>query len=186
MQKKNVDYQAGITQDELLAILEQAARPHFTKRRLTQLTSERLIPPLRRISRAGSNSPVYVWEQVVIEQAKYLYDLVEQGYARHQRFLALWLGEYDVAFEPILQHWIQPVDTLLHNLTDGEQDPDEALFHISSIFAQYIEPKWRFSPRPNEVIRSVGIDAWSELMEFLFGMLAVPAYEPTENLPEAK
>ncbi len=180
MRKNNVDSQAGIMQDELLTILEQSGRPNFTKRRLTQLTSEGLLPQLRRTSRAGSNRPVYVWEQEVIEQAKYLYDLIEQGNARHQLFLALWLGGYDMPFEPILRGWIQPIDTLLHNLTGGEQDPEDALWQISSSLAQYVEPKWKFSPRPDEVIRDVGIDAWRELMEFFLDVLAVPTYEPDE------
>src|SRR5438105_2282769 len=121
MRKNRVDQQAGITQDELLAILEQSARPNFTKRRLTQLTSEGLLPQLRRTTRTGSNRPAYVWEQEVIEQATYLYDLLERGEARHQIFLALWLGGYDVPFAPILARWIEPIDTLLHNLTGGEQ-----------------------------------------------------------------
>src|SRR5258706_13608876 len=98
MRKNNVDQQAGITQDDLLTILEQSGRPNFTKRQLTQLTSEGLLPPLRRTSHADSNKPVYVWEREIIEQAKYLYDLMEQGNARHQRFLARWLGGYNVPF----------------------------------------------------------------------------------------
>lgn len=110
MRKKKDNRQAGITQDELLTILEQSGRPHFTKRRLTHLTSEGLLPPLRRTSQAGSNKPVYVWEQEVIEQATYLYDLIERGNARRRLFLALWLGGYDVPFEPILRRWIQPSD----------------------------------------------------------------------------
>ncbi len=184
MRKNNVDQQAGITQDELLTILEQSGRPNFTKRKLTQLTSEGLLPQLRRTSQAGSNSPVYVWGQEVIEQATYLYDLMERGNDRHRLFLALWLGGYDVPFEPILHRWIGPIDTLLHNLTGGEQDPDDALDQISSSLVQYVEPKWKFSPRPDEVIRDVGIDAWRELMEFFLDVLAVPAYEPDETSSE--
>ena len=180
MQKNIVDEQAGITQDELLAILEQSARPNFTKRRLTQLTGEGLLPQLRRTSRAGSNRPVYVWGQEVIEQAMHLYDLIERGDARQRIFLAFWLGGYDVPFAPILARWIQPIDTLLHNLTAGEQDQDEALWHISSSLTQYAEPKWKFSPRPDQVIRAVGMDAWRELMEYFLDMLAVPTYEPDE------
>jgi hypothetical protein len=145
------------------------------------LTGEGLLPQLRRTSRAGSNRPVYVWGQEVIEQAKYLYDLIERGEARHRIFLALWLAGYDVPFEPILARWIQPIDTLLHNLTGGEQDPEDALDHISSSLFQFVEPKWKFSPRPDEVIREVGLDAWRELMEFFLDTLAVPTYEPGET-----
>ncbi len=106
---------------------------------------------------------------------------MERGNDRHRLFLALWLGGYDVPFEPILHHWLRSIDTLLHNLTGGEQDPDDALDQISSSLVQYVEPKWKFSPRPDEVIRDVGIDAWRELMEFFLDMLAVPTYEPDET-----
>jgi len=184
MRKKKVDEQAGITQDDLLAILERSARPNFTKRRLTQLTSEGLLPQLRRTSRAGSNTALYIWEQEVIEQATYLYDLLERGESRHRILLALWLSGYDVPFAPILARWIEPIDTLLHNLTGGEQDPDDALDHISSGLVQHVEPKWKFSPRPDEVIRDVGTDEWRELMEFFLDVLAVPTYVPDETSSE--
>lgn len=180
MRKKNVEQHTGITRDELLAILEESNRPNFTRRQLTQLTSEGLLPRPRRTARAGSNSPEYRWGQEVIEQAKYLYDLLERREARPRIFLALWLVGYDVPFAPILQRWIQPIDVLLHNLTGGEQDPDDALDHISTGLVQLVEPKWKFSPRPDEVIHGVGTDAWRELMEFFLDMLAVPAYEPDE------
>lgn len=180
MRKNRANQQTGITQEDLLAILEQSGRPNFTKRRLTQLTGEGLLPQLRRTSQVGSNRPVYVWEQEVVAQATYLYDLIEQGEARPRLLLALWLGGYDVPFAPILHSWIEPIDTLLHNLTAGEQDQDEALWHISSSLTQYAEPKWKFSPRPDQVIRAVGMDAWRELMEYFLDMLAVPTYEPDE------
>ncbi|HCI82233.1 MAG TPA: hypothetical protein DHW02_21375 [Ktedonobacter sp.] len=181
MRKNNVSQQAGITQDELLTILKQSGRPNFTKRRLTHLTSEGFLPQPRRTSHAGSNAPVYVWKPEVIEQATILYDLIEQRMVRHQLFLALWLIGYDVPFEPILRHWTQPLDVLLHNLTGGAQDPDEALWHISESLVQFIEPKWKFSPRPDEVIREVGVDAWRDFMEFMLSLLAVPDYEPDET-----
>lgn len=96
MRKNNVGQrQAGITKDELLTLLERSGRPGFTKRRLTQLISERLLPSPKRTSQAGTNKPVYVWEPEVIERATILYDLLQQKIARHQLFLALWLAGYD-------------------------------------------------------------------------------------------
>jgi hypothetical protein len=184
MREENIDQQAGITQNELLTVLEQAGRPNFTKRRLTQLTSEGFLPKLRRTSQVGSNKPVYIWKRAVIEQAKYLYDLIERGEARDRIFLALWLGGYDVPFASILRHWTQPIDDLLYNLTCGVQDPDDALWEISASLVNFAEPKWKFSPRPDGVIRTVGFDAWRELMEFVFDILAVPAYEPDETTSE--
>jgi hypothetical protein len=90
----------------------------------------------------------------------------------------------NVPFEPILRWWLRSIDTLLHNMTGGEQDPEYALWQISSSLVQYVEPKWKFSPRPDEVIRDVGINAWRDLMEFLLDVLAVPAYEPGETAYE--
>jgi hypothetical protein len=100
-------------------------------------------------------------------------------------FLALWLAGYaDVPFEPILRRWIQPIDALLRNLTGGAQDLDEALWQLSKSLVENIEPKWKFSPRPDEVIHAVGIDKWRALMEFFFAALAVPAYELDEAWSE--
>jgi hypothetical protein len=184
MQKKRVDEQAGITQDELLAILKQSARPNFTKRQLTQLTREGLLPQLRHTTRAGSNRPVYVWEQEVVEQAMCLYDLIEDSIPRSRLSLALWLFGFEVPFAPVLAGWIGPIETLLINLTGGAQDPEDALDHISASLVQHVEPKWKFSPRPDDVIRAVGIDAWRAFMEFFLDVLAVPAYEPDETSSE--
>lgn len=181
MRRKNKSArQAGITQDQLLSLLEKSERPGFKKHRLSKLTRERLLPRPKRTSQAGSNKPVYLWEPAIIDRATLLYDLIEQKIPRRQLFLALWLFGYDVPFEPILRRWIEPIDALLHNLTGGAQDPDAALWRISKVFFA-IEPKWRFSPRPDEVIRAVGITDWQELMEFFFATLAVPAYEPDEK-----
>lgn len=181
--KNNSARQTGITQNDLLALLEQSGRLHFSKRRLTQLTSEGLLPQLKRTSQAGSNKPVNIWEPEVLERATLLYDLIEQKIPHRQLFLALWLVGYDVPFEPILRQWIEPIDALLLSLTGGEQDSDEALWRISEILV-YIEPKWKFSPRPDDVIREVGFDKWLALMEFFFATLAVPTYESDEELYE--
>ncbi len=185
MPKNKGDQQAGITQDELLMLLERSGRPNFTKRRLTQFTSKGLLPPLMRTTRIGSNWPVYVWEQGVIEQAMDLYDVIERGYEQyHQLLLALWLRGYDVPFAPLLQQWIRPIETFLHSVTQGKHDPDGIQDNISATMVEYIEPKWRFSPRPDHVIRDVGIDTWGELMEFLVTLVVVPTYEPSEMFRE--
>ncbi len=184
MQKNKAAQQAGITQDELLALLERSERPGFTKNRLTKLTSEGLLPSLKHTSQAGSNKPVYVWEPEVLERATLLYDLIEQKIPHRQLSLALWLLGYNVPFEPLLRRWIEPIDTLLHNLTGETQDPESALDQISLILAKYIEPKWKFSPRPDEVIHAVGVPEWRALTEFFFDMLVVPDYEPDEEWSE--
>jgi hypothetical protein len=182
VQRNKDQRDAGKTRDEVLDALIASGRPNFNKRLLTYFSSKKigLLPELRRTSRPGSNKPVYVWNENVIEQTIELYDLVERGCRNyHNRLLYLWLCGYVVPFEPILQRWIQSIDTLLHNLTGGEQDSEDALCQISSILLD-VEPKWKFSPRPDELIRNVGFDAWRELMEFFFDLLAVPAYEPDD------
>ncbi len=180
MPKNKGDQPAGITQDELLMLLAHSGRPDFTKRRLTQFTSKELLPPLRRIPRIGSNWPVYVWEQGVIEQAMDLYDVIELGNGQYHRLLlALWLRGYDVPFAPLLQRWIRIIEAFLHSLTQGEHDPDAILDHISSIMVD-IEPKWKFSPQPDYVIRDIGIATWGEFMEFILALFVIPTYEPDE------
>ncbi|GHO89180.1 hypothetical protein [Dictyobacter formicarum] len=185
---KNKDQQdTGITKDEVLDALIVSGRPNFNKRLLTHFSTEKigLLPPLRRTSRPGSNKPVYVWDEHVKQQIVDLYDLVERGCRNYQnRLLYLWMRGYMVPFEPIRQHWIQTIDTFLYNLTAGEQDPEDALWHISSILVQFIEPKWKFSPRPDNLIRNVGFDQWRELQEFIWDILAVPTYEPEETTLE--
>ncbi len=127
---------------------------------------------------------MYVWEQGVIEQATYLYDVRARGANHAQLRLALWLAGFDVPFAPLLQRWLVPINTLLHNLTDGKQDQEDALCHISSILVQYEEPRWKFSPQPDDLIRKVGIPDWRDFMEFLLDVLAVPDYEPDETASE--
>lgn len=162
----------------MLTLLKDSDRPNFTKRRLTELTSKGLLPKLMHTTHAGSNTPINIWKPEVIDQVMYLYDLIEQKVARHRLFLALWLGGYEVPFEPIRQHWLQPIETLLQNLTGGEQDPDEAVNEINVSLVTYSEPRWKFSPRPDEFIHDVGVGEWTELMVVFFGMLTVPDYEP--------
>jgi len=180
MRKNKDNQQAGITQDEMLAILERSGRPNFTKRQLTQLRSEGLLPKLRRTAHAGSNKPIYIWEQDVIEQAAYLYDLAEWGNGHHWLFLALWLRGYEVPFVRVPQCWIRSIDAYLQDLTRAEQDPDDALWQISTTITEHMEPKWKFSPRPDELIRDLGTDAWREFTEFFLDVLLVPTYEPDE------
>ena len=181
MPKKKGDQQVGITKDKLLMLLERSGRPNFTKRRLTQFTSKGLLPSLKHTTHIGSNRPVYVWEQGVIKQAIDLYDVIERGYGQyHQLFLALWLRGYEVPFAPLLQRWVRLIETILYNVAKGEHDPDAILDHITDTVVEYLEPKWRFSPRPDHVIREVGVDTWGELMEFLLALFVIPTYEPEE------
>ena len=173
-----------ITQHDLLRLLKQAGRTDVTRRQLTQWRSDNLLPPLRHITQLGSNRAMYVWPVAVIEQAKAIDDLKVQGYKRAQIAIALWLDGYVVPVDMIVQYWLRPVDDLLQGFTNGAHDPDDIQDHISTILVQYATPSWRFSPKPDPVIRGVGIEAWQEFMEFLFDLLAVPSFEPDDTLVE--
>jgi hypothetical protein len=180
MPQKNSDQREGITPAQLLAILEQSGRPNVTKRTLTQWRSEGLLPPLQRIALPGSKKPVYLWGQEAIEQAMCLYDVIERGTPHRQLLLALWLRGYSVPFEPLLQHWLQSINTLLQQVTPRAQDPDEAVDEMNALLLESSAPRLKFSPRPDQFIRDLGVEAWIDLMTVLFGMLAVPSYKPDE------
>jgi len=185
MQRNNDQRDAGITQDEVLDALIASGRPNFNKRLLTRFSSRAigLLPELRRTSRPGSNKPVYVWNEEVIEQIVELYDLVDRGWRDyHSRLFYLWLRGYEVPFEPILKLWLQPVEAGLHAITDGAEDADDMLWRVSEFICEYWLPKWRFSPRPNPAIRQVGIDNYSTVAEFMLSAFLVPNYEPDESL----
>jgi hypothetical protein len=94
MQINRVDWGKEITQENLLDILRQADRPRFTSRHLTKLRSKGLLPQLQRRSRPGSKSPVNVWNKSVIEQAFFLYDLLQWNRTHEWVRLPLWLRGY--------------------------------------------------------------------------------------------
>ena len=176
---------AGITQDEVLDVLKRAGRPNFNKRLLTRFSSRTvgLLPTLRRTSRPGSNTPVYVWNEEVIEQIVALYDFMERGQRDyHNRLLYLWLRGYEVPFEPILKLWLQPAEAALHAITDGAEDADDMLWRVSTFIFEHWLPTWRFSPQPDPTIRQMGIDTYQILVEFMLSAFLVPNYEPDESL----
>jgi len=185
MLRNNDQRDAGITQDEVLDALKRSGRPNFNKRLLTHFSSRTigLLPELRRTSCPGSNKPVYVWNEDVIEQIVELYDLVERGCRDyHNRLLYLWLRGYEVPFEPILKLWLQPAEAALHAITDGAEDPDDMLWRVSEFIFKHWLPKWRFSPRRDPTIRQMGIDNYQTWVEFLLSAFLVPNYEPDESL----
>jgi len=185
MLSNNDQRDAGVTQDEVLDVLRRARRPNFNKRLLTHFSSRTvgLLPALRRTSRPGSNKPVYVWNEDVLEQIIELYDLVERGQrAYHNRLLYLWLHGYEVPFEPILKLWLQPAEAALHAITDGAEDADDMLWRVSTFIFEHWLPKWRFSPQPDPTMRQMGIDNYQILVEFMLSAFLVPNYEPDESL----
>src|SRR5712692_8427330 len=114
MQARSVDQGKGITKDELLKIVP------FTRRQLTQLCGEGLLPSLQRGSRPGSNKPVYVWDESIVERAKFLYNLLQWNRSHQWAALPLWLRGYAVEFAPLQQQWLDVIDANLQ--MQGEED----------------------------------------------------------------
>ena len=182
MPRNNDQRSAGITQDEVLDALKRSGRPNFNKRLLTHFSNRAigLLPELRRTSRSGSNKPVYVWNEDVIEQIIELYDLTERGYRDyHTRLLYLWLRGYEVPFQRVQQTIVQFIEIQIQDLTQGEEDPEEALCQISTIVATRLLPKWKYSPRPENKIRRTDLDTYTRRFESLLDLVLVPTHEPS-------
>ena len=183
MPRNNDQRGAGITQDEVLDALKRSGRPNFNKRLLTHFSNRAigLLPELRRTSRPGSNKPVYVWNEDVIEQIVELYDLAKRGCRDYRtRLLYLWLRGYQVPFQRVQQTILQFIEIQIQDLTQAEGDPEEALCQISTIVATRLLPKWKYSPRAENKIRRIDLDTYTRRFESLLDLLLVPTHEPFE------
>ena len=174
--------QIELTSQEILERLERSGRPNFTQRQMTALRSKGLLPPLERTTRPGSNRPVYIWKEEVFEQVVLLYDLMEWERRHELLYLPLWLAGYDVPFDRVRQLFLTFINAQIQAFTQGEQDPDEALFQISTFIVTHLVPRWKFTPRPEEMMRRVGLEAYTQWAELFFGLLLVPTFEPDEVL----
>ncbi len=110
MQVSSRNQGRGITKNELLKIVP------FTRRQLTELCSEGLLPPLQRSSRLGSNKPMYVWDESIVERAKFLYNLLQWNRSHQWVGLPLWLWSYAVEYAPLRQQWLDYIDANLQAL----------------------------------------------------------------------
>lgn len=174
--------QMELTSQEVLARLERSGRPNFTQRQLTALRGKGLLPPLERTTRTGSNSPIYVWKEEVFQQVVLLYDLMEWERRHELLYLPLWLFGTDVPFERVRQLFFTFINAQVQAFTQGEKDPDEALFQISTFIVTHLVPRWKYTPRPEEMLRRVGLEAYTQWAELFFGLLLVPSFEPDEVL----
>lgn len=179
MQANSVDQGKGITKDELLKVVP------FTRRQVTQLCSEGLLPPLQRGSRPGSKKPVYEWDASILEQAKVLYHLLQWNHSHQWAALLLWLRGYAVEFAPLLQHWLDFIDINLQMQDEEDEPEDEPEDHISRAIAR-MKDRWKHTPtqyRP-ELFQQFGMGGletyalWAEI--FLNGLL-VADYELGET-----
>jgi hypothetical protein len=174
MQISSKDQREWITKAELLKILHGC----FTSRQLTEFCSEGLLPPLQRISCPGSNKPAYVWDTSVIEQAQFLYDLLQWNKNHRLVLLPLWLRGYTVDFSPIRRRWLQSIDAYLQTFTHGNPEEtypgDGPEDHVSRAI-DLLKERWKHTPtlfRP-EPLQKVGLEAYAQFSEILWDVLLV-------------
>lgn len=175
MQTSSKDQGNGITKREILKCLHG----RFNSRQLTELCSEGLLPSWNeRRAQPGSKSPEYLWNESVVEQAIFLYDLLQWQRSHRWVVLPLWLRGYAVDFASIRQRWLQSIDAYLQGFTQGEED--DPLDNISSKIVQ-LEHKWKYSPHRPELLQQLGLAAYAQWTELLWDILLVPEYEPDET-----
>ncbi len=183
MQASSRDQGRGITKDELLKIVP------FTRRQLTELCGEGLLPPLQRGSRPGSNKPVYVWDASIVERAKFLYNLLQWNRSHRWVGLPLWLRGYAVEFAPLRQQWLDSIDANLQAFMQGNEEEDfpgdEPEDHISRAIDR-MKDRWKHTPtrhRPEafQQFGMEGIEVYALWAEFCLDGLLVADYELGET-----
>ena len=180
MQTSSVDLGKGITKAELLKIVP------FTRRQLTELCGEGFLPPLQRGSLPGSNKPVYMWDESIVELAKFLYDLLQWDRTHQWVVLPLWLRGYAVDFASLRQRWLQSIDANLQALMQGTEEEgypgDEPEDHISRAVDR-LKERWKHTPtryRP-ELLRQLGLEAFAQWTEVFWDVLLVADYALDET-----
>lgn len=174
MQTSSKDRGNRITKREILKRLHG----RFNSRQLTELCSEGLLPSWNeRRAQPGSKSPEYLWDVSVVEQAIFLYDLLQWQRSHRWVVLPLWLRGYAVEFAPIRQRWLQSIDAYLQGFAQGEED--DPLDNISSKIVQ-LEHKWKYSSHRPELLEQLGLAAYAQWTELLWDIALVPEYEPDE------
>ena len=179
MQARSRDQGRGITKGELLKIVP------FTRRQLTELCGEGLLPSLQRSSRPGSKKPVYEWDASIVEQAKVLYHLLQWNHSHQWAALPLWLRGYAVEFAPLRQQWLDFIDANLQ--MEGEEDypGDEPEDHISRAVDR-MKDRWkhtptRYRPEPFQQFGMEGLETYALWAEFFLNGLLVADYELGET-----
>lgn len=179
MQANSLDQGRGITKDELLKIVP------FTRRQLTELCGEGLLPPLQRGSRPGSNKPVYIWDASIVEQAKVLYHLLQWNRSHQRAALPLWLRGYAVEFVPLREHWLDFIDANLQMQGEEDEPGDEPEDHISRAIAR-MKDRWkhtpiRYRPEPFQQFGMEGLEIYALWAEFFLDWLLVADFDLGET-----
>lgn len=171
-----VDWEKEMTQHDFLEGLHQVLQIDSSRRQLTELRSKGWLPELHRRSCPGSKKPVYVWNEAEVEQALFLFDLLQVSHADHWIRLALWLRGYTVDFAPVRQRWLDSIDAYLQAFTQGEAD--DPLDNITDVVSR-LESKWEHTPtrhRPHP-LQQVGLGGYAQWTELFLDMFLVPGLD---------
>lgn len=162
------------TPTNVLRILKRSGRSRLSRRQLTELCQEGLLPHPERLVKKGTNHPEYVWtEPCIVKQVAVIHDLLETWSSRHELlFLPLWLLGYDVPFERVSRLFLRYAESGLLGITRGKTDPEDLLDQISSIVYG-----WKFAPRRNPIREKQGVANYELVAEFLLSIFANVDYE---------
>jgi hypothetical protein len=183
MQASRRDQSREISKNELLEIAP------FSKGQLTKLYQAGYLPRPQRHSRPGSKKPVYVWDESIIEQAKFLYNLLQWNRSHQWARLPLWLRGYAVEFAPLRQQWLDFIDANLQTIMQGNEEEgypgDELEDHISRAIDQ-MKDKWKhtptqYRPEPFQQFGMQGLETYVLWAEFFLDGLLVADYELGET-----
>ncbi len=179
MQISNRDQGRDINKDELLR------NAPFSKGQLTKIYQAGYLPRPQRRSRPGSKKPVYVWDESVVEQAKFLYNLLQWNRFHQWVGLPLWLQGYPVKFAPIRQRWLDSIDANLQMQGEEDYPGDEPEDHISRAVDR-MKDRWkhtptRYRPEPFQQFGMGGLETYVLWAEFFLDGLLVADYELGET-----
>ncbi len=171
-----VDWEKEMTQDDFLEGLSRTRGISSSPEQLNELRNKGWLLRLQRRSRPGTKSPVYVLDEPTVEQALYLFDLLQVSHTDHWVELALWLRGYQVDFAPIRKRWLKSIGDYLGAFTQGESD--DPLDNINDLVYQPggMKSRWEHTPthhRP-EPMRRLGVDQYAQWTELFWDALLVP------------
>jgi hypothetical protein len=171
-----------ITTKEVLSTLKQSGRNRLTERQLTDFRQKQLLPQLQRFNQPGSRKPLYLWDEDVVAQVAYLHDLLQWDRQHDRLYLPLWLAGYDIPLRAIHRLTVRFIEKHLSKLTQGRTDTEEILDQVSTLVYESLLPRWKYSPKKNELVQIFGVGTWANLVECVFEFFAVPFFEPDPDL----
>src|SRR5258708_4479608 len=108
-----------VTPKEVLLRLEQSGRFGLNERQLTDFREKQLLPPLQRSTAPGSRTPLYFWNERVIDQVAYLHDVLQWDRQHDRLYFPLWLAGYDIPLRAVHRLQFRFIERHLSRLTQG-------------------------------------------------------------------